>query len=55
MRYQHAGLYDVTVEQVWQAQWRVGGGEWSSIDLQRQRAATIADFEVVELQAVRQD
>jgi hypothetical protein len=53
--YQHAGVYDVTVEQVWQAEWRIAGGEWNTIDLQRQRAATIEDFEVIEVQAVRQD
>lgn len=53
--YQHAGTYDITVEQVWEAQWRVGGGSWNDIGLERERSATIDDFEVREVQAVRQD
>lgn len=53
--YQHAGSYDITVEQVWEARWRVAGGDWNPIDLTRQRVGTIDAFEVTELQAVRID
>lgn len=53
--YQHAGRHDVTVEQVWEASYRVGGGAWTDIPLERERSATLHDFEVKEVQAVRQD
>lgn len=52
--YQQSAVYDVTVEQVYSAEWRLGGFQtWQPIPLTRQRSGTIEDFVVQQVQAVR--